>query len=580
MEVYQPERKQRGQARERFAARQRKQMVTRSAPEVAIEKPIMSRAPSDPGIVNTEVVKGRLLVVSRDALWYVRHNRFVLFGLIALIIALVGVFLGTHLIGGRLFANVWALNVNLGEMTYQEAAAALQNRWSTSMQIQLRDGDRIWAAAPSQFGLSLDAAATVEAARGVGMAGMPFGYSVMPVVTMDLLTTQNFFLDLTEQTKVLPYNAGFEWQGDTLVGKPGTDGRFLDVAATIASLNTNLSLVGATGVFNLVMTEMPPDQRDPSPYLQQATAFASQPFVIKGYDPFTDESFAWTTDRTTLTSWLEVDTDGLGLREDVFASFVQAQTSSLEATHEQRFIEPLDAMAKLQTAINQTSSEVNLRIRYRPTTHTVSYGDTGYSVARAYGVPLIEVQKVNPGIVWEELTAGDVLNLPSPDLAIPLEPVPNKRIVVNLATQSMVAYENGQPVFSWLISSGMDRAPTSPGTYQILSHAEKASGGSAELCSALGCAQWEMDWFMGIYEVIPGLLNGFHGRVLLANGRYLGDGNTGRPLTYGCIMADNDNAKALYDWAEEGTIVEILSPIYPPRSELGRQMLAQAVPPV
>ncbi|MEP7293978.1 MAG: L,D-transpeptidase, partial [Chloroflexota bacterium] len=171
------------------------------------------------------------------------------------------------------------------------------------------------------------------------------------------------------------------------------------------------------------------------------------------------------------------------------------------------------------------------------------------------------------------------INMPSPDMSIPLDPVPNKRIVVNLSTQSMVAYENGQPVFSWLIASGMDRAPTSPGTYQIISHAETASGGSSELCSALGCAQWEMDWFMGIYEVIPGLINGFHGRVLLANGRYLGDGNTGRPLTYGCIMADNDNAKALYDWADEGTVVEILSPIYAPRSDLGRQMLAQAVPP-
>jgi lipoprotein-anchoring transpeptidase ErfK/SrfK len=579
MDVYQPERKQRGQARERFAARQRKQMVTRSAPEVAIEKPVMSRAPYDPGLVNTEVFKGRALVVVRDVLWYINHNVFARLGLIALVVVIVGLFLGTHLIGGRLFPNVWALNTNLGEMSLAEAAATLQTKWMSGMRIQLRDGDRVWAATPAQIGLSLDAAATVEAARNVGMAGMPFGYSVMPVVNMDLLTSQNFFLDLTEQSKVLPYNAGFEWQGEDLVGKPGTDGRFLDVAATISNLQSNLSMIGATGVFDLVMSVTPPEVRDPSPYLANAKAFASQPaFLIKGYDPFTDEHFAWSTDRTTLTSWLEVDENGLGLRRDVFAGFVQAQTASLAQTDAQRFIEPNDAMEKLQTAINDLQSEVNLRVRYRPTTYTIEYGDNGYFIARAYGVPLIELQKVNPGIEWENLTAGQVINLPSPDMSIPLDPVPNKRIVVNLETQSMVAYENGQPVFSWLIASGMDRAPTSPGTYQILSHAEKATGGSSELCSALGCAQWEMDWFMGIYEVIPGLINGFHGNVLLANGRLLGDGNTGQPLTYGCIMANNDNAKALYDWAEEGTIVEILSPIYPPRSELGRQMLAQQPP--
>lgn len=579
MDVYQPERKQRGQARERFAARQRKQMVRRSAPEVAVEKPVMSRAPNDPALVNTEILKGRALVVGRDALWYINHNIYARLGLIALVIAIIGLFLGTHLIGGRLFPNVWALGTNLGDMSYAEAAASLQNKWSNNTQIRLQDGDRIWVASPTQIGLSLDAAATVESARGIGMAGMPFGYSVMPVVNMDLLTTQNFFLDLTEETKVLPYNAGFEWQGEELLAKPGTDGRFLDVAATISNLQSNLSLIGATGVFNLVMTVTPPDVRDPSPFLANARAFTSQPsFLIKGYDPFTDETFAWSTDRTTLTSWLEVDEAGLGLREDVFAGFVQAQTASLEAANAQRFIEPNDAMSKMQTAINRLQSDVNVRIRYRPTTYTITYGDNGYFIARAYGIPLIELQKVNPGVEWEKLTAGQVINLPSPDMSIPLDPIPNKRIVVNLETQSMVAYENGQPVFSWLIASGMDRAPTSPGTYQILSHAEKASGGSAELCSSLGCAQWEMDWFMGIYEVIPGLMNGFHGNVLLANGRLLGDGNTGQPLTYGCIMANNDNARALYEWAEEGTIVEILSRIYPPRSELGRQMLAAPVP--
>lgn len=579
MDVYQPERKQRGQARERFAARQRKQMVSRSAPEVAVEKPVMSRAPNDPALVNTEILKGRALVVGRDALWYVNHNAYARLALIALVVVIIGLFLGTHLVGGRLFPNVWALGTNLGDMSYAEAAASLQTKWSNSTQIRLQDGDRVWVASPSQIGLSLDAAATVEAARGVGMAGMPFGYSVMPVVNMDLLTSQNFFLDLTEETKVLPYNAGFEWQGEELVAKPGTDGRFLDVAATISNLQSNLALIGATGAFELVMTVTPPDVRDPSPFLANARAFTSQPsFLIKGYDPFTDETFAWSTDRTTLTSWLEVDEAGLGLREDVFAGFVQAQTASLEATNEQRFIEPNDAMAKMQTAINSLQSDVSVRIRYRPTTYTIDYGDNGYFIARAYGIPLIELQKVNPGVEWESLTAGQVINLPSPDMSIPLDPVPNKRIVVNLETQSMVAYENGQPVFSWLISSGMDRAPTSPGTYQILSHAEKASGGSAELCSSLGCAQWEMDWFMGIYEVVPGLMNGFHGNVLLANGRLLGDGYTGQPLTYGCIMANNANAQALYEWAEEGTIVEILSPIYPPRSELGRQMLASPVP--
>ncbi len=588
MQVFQPERRQgRGQARERYAARQRKEMVKRHEPnaheprpeaEIVAERPIMSRAPYDPGRVNSEVMKGRALVLTRDALWYVQHNTYILLGLLGLIIAIVALFLGSHIFGGRIFPNVWALNTNLGDLTVEEAAASLQNIW-VNTQLQMRDGDRVWAASPAQMGLTLDAAATVAQARNVGLAGVPFGYSVLPVVTMNQLAAQNFLLDLTEQTKVLPYNAGFRWDGDNLVGILGTDGRYLDVAATIANLQANLPLIAAQGKFDLSMTTSPPDASDPSPFLTQARAFVTQNFIIKGYDPFTDEHFAWTTDRNTLTSWLEVDNNGLGLRQDVFASFVQAQTESLARTNAQRYIEPNDSMEKMQDAISGLKSEVDLRVHYRSATYTVQGGDSGYVIARRNGIPFYQLQLANPGRDWEvPLNIGETVNLPSPDITIPLDPVPNKRIVVNIATQSMIAYENGQPVFSWLISSGMDRAPTAPGIYQILSHNEKAKGGSSELCSVYGCAQWTMNWFMGIYEVVPGLVNGFHGGVLLANGRYLGDGGVGHQFTYGCVMSVDESAKLLYDWADEGTIVEILAPIYEPRSELGRQMLQAPVP--
>jgi len=586
MDVYQPERRHpKGQARERYAARQRKEMVRRSTdaaaePELVAEKPVMSRAPYDPGRVNSEVLKGRALVLTRDTLWYVQHKPIILISIVAVIIAAIGIFLGTHILGGRVFPNVWALNTNLGEMSVEEAASTLQNKWTNATQIQLRDGDRIWSATPAEMGLSLDAVKTVEAARAAGLSGIPLGIGVMPVVNMNLLTTQNFLLDLTEQTKILPYNAGFKWDGDTLVGVPGTDGRYLDVAGTMANLQNNLSLIASTGKFDLSMTTSPPDARDPSPFLAQAKQFTAQNFMIKGYDPFTDEHFAWTTDRNTLTSWLEVDKNGLGLRQDVFANFVQAQTASLEKTNNLRYIEPNDSMAKMQDAISGLKPEVDLRIHYRSSVWTVVAGDSGYVIALKNGIPFYQLQLANPGRDWNvPLNIGETVNLPSPDIMVPLDPIPNKRIVVNLKTQSLIAYENGQPVFSWLISSGMDQDPTQPGIYQILSHAEKAKGGSSDLCSSLGCAQWTMNWFMGMYEVVPGLFNGFHGGVLLANGRYLGDGGVGHQFTYGCVMSVDDNAKLLYDWAQDGTMVEILSGIYPPRSELGKEMLAAPVPP-
>jgi hypothetical protein len=122
-------------------------------------------------------------------------------------------------------------------------------------------------------------------------------------------------------------------------------------------------------------------------------------------------------------------------------------------------------------------------------------------------------------------------------------------------------------------------APTSPGVYQILSHEETATGSSVTLCNEAGveCGVWTMNWFMGIYEVVPGLVNGFHGGVLLPNGTYLGGGSVGVPFTFGCIMSTDADAERLYNWADDGTVVEIISSEYAARSELARLVEAGAL---
>jgi hypothetical protein len=80
-------------------------------------------------------------------------------------------------------------------MTVDEAAAALQNTWVNQYQIKLVDGDRFWTVKPSDIGLQLDARKTAEAARGVGMSGLPFGIGVKPVVSVDYNNANNYLLN-------------------------------------------------------------------------------------------------------------------------------------------------------------------------------------------------------------------------------------------------------------------------------------------------------------------------------------------------------------------------------------------------
>ncbi len=516
----------------------------------------------------------RLSLFAQEFWWRFTHTPTALYvvgGVAALAFVL---FVLSHVLGGRIFPNVYAVGVDLGGLTVEEATAKLDNLWQRTLRLTLEESGRTWQATPAELGLSFDARATAEAARGVGMAGIPFGFSVTPRVGVnDELQAQTYLLDLAQQANIAAANPGYRWVGEELTTVPAREGRMLDVAATLGALMDVPAQVVERQRLPLVMQPVRPDAQEADVALEAARALTAQPFQMNGYDPFTNELITWSTDRDTFTSWIEASSDGLALREEAFRPFLDAQAATLNSGEDGvRYIEPTDAVERVRAAINSGRAQINLRIRYRAQTYEVVAGDTGFRIGRKTGIPFYLIQQANPNFDWENtiLSPGDIINLPTRDLTIPEDPVPTKRIVVNLNTQQMIAYENGQPVFQWAISSGISTAPTSPGIYQILSQQEQASGSSFTLCGERGCGQWEMYWFMGVYEVVPGLMNGFHGAVLLPDGTYLGGGNVGAPFTFGCIMSEDSQAEQLYRWAEIGTVVEIVSNEFAPVSALGQ----------
>ena len=513
--------------------------------------------------------------VAQDWLWHVQRNPKILKILLAVPVTVAIMYIATVALSGRIFPNIWAMGVYIGDMTVDEAATVLSNAWYNDLRIELVDEDRTWTASPSDLGLSLDARQTVETARGVGLAGIPFGYGVLPIVEVEYITAQEYLLTISDELSFAPFNAGYTWAGDTLVVLPGHDGRLLDTGSTLERLRVDPITVVENRRLDLVTTSVEPEIVDPAPYLEDALQLTSQPFTMSGYDPFTNEFVEWRTDRDTFTSWLEVTHDGLTLRDETFTPFLEALNTALNESVDQQeqtlYVDRTEIVDATQEALRDKRSIAEFRIRYRPTIYMVTAGDTAYGIGRKTGIPFFLIEENNPGRDLSELSPGDTLSIPSRDLTIPLDPVANKRIIVDLDTQSMVAYENGVEVFNWRISSGVTSAPTSPGIYQILNHEPIAYGSSYTLCGDTGCGQWEMNWFMGIYEVVPGLVNGFHGAVLLPDGTFLGGNNVGSQFTLGCVMSRDDEAKLLYDWADKGTIVEIISNEFSPESELGRQ---------
>lgn len=473
--------------------------------------------------------------------------------------------------GGRVPLNVFVLNTSIGGLPFDDAVAKLETNWSQGIQIPLRADNQEWIATPVDLGLRLNAQASIEATEGIGLSGIPFGYRVDPVISIDEVRMRQFLQELSQDIYIAPVNAQYRWQDNVVSGVPGQEGVQLDVEASLRQISQS-PLDVLEGEITLVTTVLSPLTSDPDDYLDATRQFVSAPFELTVYDPFADRYLSFTASPETLSTWIEAGESSLVARNDPVFNYIDTLNNSVQSgLPADGYLNAQEVINAINLSLSTGSTSAQVLVRFNSTTYEVVAGDTGYRISRKTGIPFFLIEEANPERDLGVLSPGDIINLPSRDVTLPLPVVANKRIIVNLETQSLLAYENGQEVFNWQISSGISEAPTSPGIYQILSHEPVAYGSSYSLCNDTGCGQWELNWFMGIYEVVPGLVNGFHGAVLLPNGSYLGGNNVGTPYTLGCVMSRDDQAKQLYDWADDGTIVEIISRDYPPQSELARR---------
>jgi lipoprotein-anchoring transpeptidase ErfK/SrfK len=253
-------------------------------------------------------------------------------------------------------------------------------------------------------------------------------------------------------------------------------------------------------------------------------------------------------------TWLTLETSGAPGLSPVqwrvdrsrVAAYVQGQN---EALGNGRYFDVDATTNTLAEAIENERQEVRLRVFHHARQHVVQSGETLSSIAFDYGIPYPWIQQANPSL-GDNLSVGQTITIPSPDELLPLPVVENKRIVVSLNEQRMWVYENGALKWEWVVSTGIDSSPTAPGVFQVQSHEPNAYASVWDL--------W-MPQFMGIYRPVPtsDFMNGFHGFPTRNGTNLLWTNSLGRKVTYGCILVSNDNIALLYDWAEEGVIVEV-----------------------
>lgn len=466
--------------------------------------------------------------------------------------------------------NIRTLGLDMGGKSIEDATAALFNYWNEELLITIRIGDESFAQVhPSEIGLHLDATATAQAAKEAGLSGIPFGYELEPIINAQYSEAQAYILALASDIFIPSYEAGYEWRDGSLVSVAGRPSRELDITASVQRIVDVPLLTVENRYVELVTNSTPPLALDADPYYEAALAFVTSDFTIEAYDPFRDETQFWASTPEQMASWLVATDNGLSIREEGLEGFISyVNTQILNDESRPRYLDLVETYEAINTALQTGADTALLRVRYQDTVYVLQDGDWGQRLSRRTGLPFFNISQVNPGVDWNRTLIGDRINLPSRDLVMPLPPVPTKRIIVDLERMWLVAYENGEMVFNWPISIGRTDAPTNPGIFQILDKSEVAYGSGFSLCNENSeCGQWEMAYFMSIYEISTGFTNGFHGRVLLPNGAYLDQGSFQAANTFGCIMSDNREAEILYNWADIGVVVEIISDEFPPESQ-------------
>lgn len=449
--------------------------------------------------------------------------------------------------------------VELNNLPLTEAATYIDNYWNNTTHFVVLNEQYKWTVTPPNIGLWIDPVQTAQRAFDIGRNTGGVGeilqlattqqVAVAPVVMFKEEYAREVLRDLAARLEIPPVDARLaqDAQGHW-VAQPGVDGWGVDVEGAIAKIKADPQALLQAGYLQLPMVAIKPVISDLSTELERIAVHYERPIQLRAWDAITDELLTWTLPQELVAGWVHLD-DPHGepyITVDT-AQFEQylAEWETTIGNREIDFKDPVEQLDDVWTG----GGVYTIFLRHKATQYTVNYGDNLVRIGFQVGMPYWKIQEANPGTSIFNVSAGQVLTIPSKNEMLPYPPVFGKRIVISITEQHMWVYENFALKSEHVISTGMSNSPTLPGVFQIQTHEINAYASNWDL--------W-MPHFMGIYEAVPGFMNGIHGLPVLSSGVRLWANVLGQRASYGCIILDLASGEALYNWAENGVVVEIL----------------------
>lgn len=234
---------------------------------------------------------------------------------------------------------------------------------------------------------------------------------------------------------------------------------------------------------------------------------------------------------------------------ETLASISRAYGVSSSAIIEVNGITNPDLLYVGQKLVIPTGSEAS---KPRPVPTQVIYvvqpGDTLSAIAQRFGTTVDNLLGLNALGSPDKLRVGMRLLVSGSASSQPTYPGRATSFVVSISQQRCWLYRGDTVIAKWVCSTGRSGSGTRTGSFRIQSKMPKAYGSTWDI--------W-MPYWLGIYWA-GASENGIHGLPWNAtSGNQIWGGYIGTPITYGCVMLDNVNAKMLYDMAYIGMPVVI-----------------------
>jgi hypothetical protein len=486
---------------------------------------------------------------------------FSILGAIFLAVALPAAAYVYYQINGRIIPGVNVVGLDLGGLTWLEAKSGLEVVYPQDMEILITDGTRTWKGRTADFGVGWDTEAMAQealnVAHGKGLTtelsemldSVLHGWQIEPISYFDIETARIELLKWEATVNIPARDAELRINGGEVEILPSERGLALDIEDTLSRLLEDPAALLEQGELSLVTRPQDPEITDLSLIKNQVEEILNSRIIIQAYDPILDENYEWEVGREKISSWLGVQKTEVGyemfLLENMIDDFARELISSLNVD---QYLEFEEVVAAIRNAMDGVVGDP-LRVYHHETSYTVKPGDSLLEIGWELGFPFWMIVEANPYLYSSPLEYGQEIVIPSRDTLIPLPVIPNKRIVISITDQRLRAYQDGEELWEFIISTGIDDSPTQPGVFQVRTH---------ELNAYASVWDLYMPHFMGVYEAWPEFMNGIHGLPMLSSGRRLWANVLGRPASYGCIILTLEDAERLYNWAEDGVVVEIL----------------------